>query len=251
MSVHYIVALFPGTEPKNIYDNSRSAFEAHTGAIAASASLSDIQKITFAVNTSDVHRDGPMVEKAYADSRNALVPKTQLVIRPNCGFSYGAWQEVIHSEAEENNDFFLIESDYLPSGEFLVPFKAELTSDHGFVAQKISSAPFPHASVSNGYLSSNWAKIATKSFGTVFSIYPFLLGRADYLIGCENQLTFLNFIRELGGKVTEISPNLSCLFWNSDLEKVVELGRSGGWSPIRPIQSGVDRDDSDERQFFA
>jgi len=251
MSVHYIVALFPGADPNKIYQSSRSVFEAHTRAISASSSFSEISKVSFAVNMTDSHRHGPVVKKAFKDSIHGMRPKTQLVLRPNWGFSYGAWQDVIQSEAEENYDFFLIESDYLPSGEFLAPFKAELTSDVGFVAQKISSAPSLHASVSNGYLSNSWAKMAIKSFGTVFSIYPFLLSRSDYMIGCENQLTFLNFIRELGGKITEVNPNLSCLYWNSDLQKIIELGRSGGWAPIKPIQFGVDEYDLDTRQVFA
>ena len=248
MSIHYIVALFPGTDPLNTYGSCRATFEAHAGAIAASASLAEIRKMSFVVNTSDLHRDAPTVEKAFADSRNELGPNAQLVIRPNCGFSYGAWQEVIHSEVEEGNDFFLIESDYLPSREFLVPFKAELTPDHGFVAQKISSTQSIHASVSNGWLSTRWAKMAINSFGSVFPIYPFLLDRSDYLIGCENQLTFLNFIRQLGGKITEVDPNLSCLYWNSDLQMVVELGRSGGWSPIQPMQFVASKDSLDTQR---
>jgi hypothetical protein len=235
LRIHYIAVFYFSVEQSGVFSLAKRDFSNHLEALAGSPSNSFCKKITFVVN-SDLQSLDREIKEAFNVAMEKFNLPVELEIRSNSGYSYGAWQDVIERNLLHDEDFFLIEGDYLPNGPFLLPFLEALDPSHGYVAQKLNNKPILHASVSNGYLSNKWAKAAKRRFGSVFCIFPFSLGKQDYILGCENQLTFLNYVMAVGGKVTEVDSKFSCPYWNNEIGNWQELGTSGAYAPIVPSQ---------------
>ena len=236
MKIHYVAAFFLGGEQSSVFNVAKQDFTNHLEALAASESTTKLERITFVVNSDLKSFALKKIQEAFNVAMKKIDFPVELEIRPNRGYSYGAWQEVIERNLENGVDFFLMEGDYLPNGPFLAPFLERLTPSHAYVAQKLNSKPMFHASVSNGYISSKWAKAAKQTFGSVFCIFPFSLEKEDYILGCENQLTFLQYLLSVGGMVTAIDSRFSCPYWNNSIGDSQELGTDGAYAPIFPAQ---------------
>jgi len=192
----------------------------------------------FVVNT-----DSPaMVQREldHLDQEEARAIPFEILIRPNRGYSYGAWADGLERLAPAEAAFaFLIEDDYAPAlVDFSAPFVEKLSESAGFVCQLAGSVPgvYPrHAAVSNGAISMTSVREALNDFGQVFSIFPFELDRSDYTVGCENQVSFLALIESLGYEVADIAAEASVPFFEVRTGSLIERGTAGAPAPLRPL----------------
>lgn len=233
-NIHYVAAFFFAGQREDLKRESRDFFFKHIEVLKKE----NITQIAFVVNSNSPSEDEPILLEAVKELSGQM--QIMLLVRQNRGYSYGAWEYALdHIGVDYDCDFFLIEGDYVPNPGFLKAFTDEMKPETGFVAQKIDSIPGSapeHASISNGLLSGRWAKEAETKFGRIFAIYPFTLTRGDHLMGCENQVTFLQFILESGAKLAGIAPEYSIPFFETTLNKTFEHGTKGAFAPLQPIQ---------------
>jgi len=170
--------------------------------------------------------------------------KIEFIIRKNFGFSYGAWSEGLKSLLNSNVEYaMLIEDDYIPAQEnFLEIFKKHISPDTAFVCQKAEDIPNVaprHAAVSNGLINMKALRAVNETYMQMFSIFPFELGRAEHLMGTENQITFLALLESIGYKVKDISDDFSVLYFHSESAQIRERGNMNSLSPLIPLELRV------------
>jgi hypothetical protein len=203
-----------------------------------------ITDVLFVVNSPDEVADRGRMAQALVEASEGAQRTCRVLIRPNDGYSYGAWNagvmELVH---ESHSHYFLIEDDYVPRGPgFLDPFLGRMTNDVGFVCQRFERAPGvlpPHAAVSNGLLLGDAARLVHRRFGTIFSIYDLPLGARDWSMGCENQVTFLALIHDAGFAADDIADECSIPFSSpeGDGGSIIERGTPGAYAPLLPIEA--------------
>lgn len=197
-----------------------------------------IADVLVVINADSNELDAEAIGIEARRQAGAACPPVEVVTRPNCGYSYGAWQEgVVRSHDADVTHFFLIEDDYLPAADlFYLPFLRKFDERTGFVAS--SFAHFPgtipaNADVPSGLLSASAARDVLSRLGQLFAICDLPLGAGDYALGCENQITFLAPMLECGFLVRSIQDRCSVPFhWFDD--EVVERGVVGKPCMLRP-----------------
>lgn len=232
--IHYVAAFFFTVSRDELKNEAKHYFSSHMNVLRNEK----VSRITFVINSNSPKVDLPLLSGVLQDLSEGL--SADLYVRENKGYSYGAWEYALDKiGVDPESDYFLVEGDYVPNSDFLEPFVNQMNPEVGFVAQKIDSIPGSapeHASISNGLLSGKWAEQAERRFGRIFAIYPFTLTRGEHLMGCENQVTFLQFVVESGAKIAEISREYSIPFFETTLNKTFEHGSAGAFAPLRPIQ---------------
>ena len=124
----------------------------------------------------------------------------EVMARNNTGFSYGAWNRALCHSIRRGDSFthyFLLEDDYYPlMNDFFTPF---LNERYAYTASLVSHFPKLHASIPNGLLRQDVARIALETFGSIFDLGG--LDRTDqgtsYIDAERIQVGFLDFIFNL------------------------------------------------------
>lgn len=234
----YIVACFEGERPNVSTTHSlETTIERHLEALDLCDTSDSIRVDTVMFIVNQVGYDADRVNE---EQRKLGDRSIKIIYRPNHGYSYGAWDHAVKAllnSGVSSGYAFLVEDDYLPSlAGFLDPFLQE-ASGKGFVAQSIDSLPGiapRHATTSNGLLDLKAAEATKSLFGISFMIYPFELSASDYIIGCENQITFLSLLELANFPVVDIKERWSVP--HLSVGRVLEMGVTNAPAPLRPIQ---------------
>ena len=235
----YICAIFGDRNP--LIDSEQFSHSVALEHLRQLSTFDDprICEVLFIANTEDSQLWGKVVDlspnSAYSSPGSA-----RLQFRPNYGFSYGAWAFGLDLlvDNERLTHAFLIEDDYLPAKRlFLDNFLAITKPETGFVAQRTISrqgiAP-RHAASSNGLIILDAARDSKRQLGSTFIIFPFHLDRSKYLMGTENQITFLSGLENCGYRIEDLSDTCSNHFFDSQTGEVLEVGNPEGELPLRP-----------------
>lgn len=161
--------------------------------------------------------------------------KLNVFIRGNSGFSYGAWGEVIQNNLDDNEDyFFLIEDDYIPSNNtFYEPFVEKCSEKTPYICCLANNDPAnPHASISNGLIFKNSCKLINNKYGTVF----ISCGNGDYSSAYYSQMHFYDNFINSGFGISDISDNYCVPFMVSDTNKIEIYGNCNKETLIIPIE---------------
>lgn len=238
----YLCAVFGDRDPSvTAEEHALTVVTKHLNAIQASKETR-VAECVFVVNTEDERLVGVTRELEPNNPHPAWIERIQIVFRRNHGYSYGAWKAVIDLE-EIQRDFdvaFLIEDDYVPSTpQFLDIFLTKMTPRTGFVAQvaeHVACMAPHHAAVSNGLLSLAAIRHCKATCGTTLVIYPHHLDRSGYLVGTENQITFLAGVESCGFTVDDIADVASVPFFDTSTNSVYERGKADAVAPLSPWQ---------------
>lgn len=196
----------------------------------------EITDVLFVVNSDDPDWDGPLLGSAISAAASESPVPVSLLCRPNRGYSYGAWQAGVQQLlASDSSHFFLIEDDYLPATDrFYDAFLGAMDPRTAFVCQSFAHFPGtnpPNADVSNGLLNGAAARLAQERFGQLFGICDLPLDAGDYDVGCQNQVTYLSLLTDLGFSVGDITEGYSVPFhWFGGA--IIERGVAGGVTPL-------------------
>jgi hypothetical protein len=235
----YLCAIFGDRDPLvNSEEFSQMVALEHLGHLSTFADPK-ICEVLFVANTEDEKLWGKVINLSpNCDSLSKGSAK--LEFRPNNGFSYGAWAYGLDLLLENDRltHAFLIEDDYLPAKQFFVDdFLVKVKPGTGFVAQRTISrlgvAP-RHAASSNGLILLDAARDSKRQLGSTFIIFPFHLDKSKYLMGTENQITFLSGLENCGYRIEDLSDTCSIHFFDSPTGEVLEVGNPEGELPLRP-----------------
>ena len=234
-SCAYLVACFEGSRPNVAEEHDlATTIRRHLSAIDAYGETPSVRltKVIFIVNCVGLKNES-------LETTTVSDHVISIIRRPNNGYSYGAWARGVRHLLDDDDppDFaFLIEDDYLPSmKKFLDPF-IDRIANHGFVAQRFGSIPdiAPlHASTSNGLLDLHAARSTLEKFGVTFIYYPYELGAADYVMGCENQITFFSLLGLAGFGLSSIQDSWSVPHLQNGT--IIETGIKDAPAPLSPI----------------
>lgn len=170
----------------------------------------------------------------------------ELLFRPNNGYSYGAWNDVIMRNLNDFDYFFLIEDDYIPNFTgFVIPFVNKFKEDTAYVCSlmveinnKINAmvpedlGTFRHPSISNGMLSSRIAKIVLSKFNTIFRLQK----GSTQEIGYWNQIYFLKNFTDMGYDVNDTTEEFSSPYLNTSTGEVKIYGNTEKPPLLMPIR---------------
>lgn len=240
--IAYIVAIWGDRENDRGELALSYILEAHIKALLQNnnESLSEILFVINTLNISVLQDEVDTFVNSELYEKFSKLRETKFLIRHNLGFSYGAWEAGLKSLlGSDITHSLLIEDDYVPNyPEFLEAFSNKISSERAFVCQKFEAIPNvapKHAAVSNGLISMEAVSVVYKTYNQIFSIFPFELGRAEHLMGTENQITFLTLFESLGFEIVDISDSFSVQFFETETGEIRERGNERYKSPLKPL----------------
>lgn len=194
----------------------------------------NIEKILIVINENDHSIDYGLQNEL--SKLNCSIPY-EILIRPNLGFSYAAWNHGICYclENKTTSDyFFLIEDDYVPiRSDFHEYFLHNFSNnDIGAVFQLYVAMHGlqKHAAISNGMIKRDIAEKCVNIHNSVFK----LRFEQSYASAQDNQVIFLDYIRSQC-EITDISKSVCIPFYDVNVKRVVNFGKTKGDVPIHPI----------------
>ncbi len=245
----YVVAFYLGERRNKLYQDlpytdKYLLVEKHLEFISNTLKNSKVlNKVYFIVNENEVENFLPIYKDIYS-----LIKKYELEdlvdcdIKPNSGFSYGAWEHVLLKNIKRSvpEYAFLCEDDYIPTIEdFHTPFYNQLKGKNtGFVATLYwPKYKPPHAAISNGFIKYDTCKLIHTRYSRIFDINS--NRTVGYGEGVDNQVTFLNLITATGFDVLDISEECSIPFLEvgniSGKPSIKYYGNSDGKVVVEPI----------------
>lgn len=193
-----------------------------------------INKILIVINENDINIDSGLIHEL--NKLNSNIPY-KILIRPNLGFSYAAWEHGLRYCIESNsnsNFFFLIEDDYVPTeNNFYDYFLSEFNNPNiGAVFQLYTTMHGlkQHAAISNGMLHRKVAETCLNMHHTIFN----LKFDNSYQAAQDNQVTFLDFIKSYC-EISDISNSACIPFFDVTQNCVINYGTVTAGIPISPI----------------
>lgn len=229
LSIKYVVACYAGRRRSDNYSwwsDPRRFVKAHLGVLRRFGESSGIQEAVFVVNG-----DGFRAQDFPPEVGSVPV---SVQFRPNCGFSYAAWQSAIVEDlrSSASTDFyFLIEDDYVPmSADFLHDFVVKSRRGACYVAQLVLPTdadqiqqihenldptvyvPSVHAGISNGLLSRKAAQQVYEQFGELFP----KSNAESYLHAEYSQILFLSHFARLGFELEDVSDRQLAVYANAE-----------------------------------
>lgn len=163
--------------------------------------------------------------------------KVSCVSRPNVGFSYGAWNDVIYKNIKNGNKhdyYFMIEDDYIPKRpDFYKPFVDACTDNTPFVCSWISMSYRKHAGISNGIIQGKACERVIEKHNKLFNI----IGddRSEYADAYATQTKYYSYFHELNYDLTDISDKYYIPFHESSNDSIINYGKLDGETLIGPI----------------
>lgn len=195
---------------------------------------SNIDKILIVINENDPIIDAGLIHEL--NKLNCSVPY-EILIRPNLGFSYAAWNHGMQYCIENktnSNFFFLIEDDYVPiQRNFYQYFLSEFNSPQiGAVFQLYTDlyGLKKHAAISNGMIKRDIAETCLNTYKTIFD----LKFDNSYMSAQANQVIFLDHIKTKY-EITDISESACIPFFDINVNRLVYYGNTDADAPVSPI----------------
>lgn len=174
--IHYIVAAYAG-ERENEKINSLLQrdpayfVKKHLESLKI-LNIPEIDHITFVISPSNYNHDKYIVDFIEAQDIITSIKVDSVIKEENCYFSYGSWNYGVEKNLRKNAHFFLIEDDYFPAvNNFYDPFIQKIKSGkYAYVSQMWTDKfSIKHvAAISNGLLSSDYAKRHYRKYGEIF-----------------------------------------------------------------------------------
>lgn len=235
--ITYIVATWLGPRRASYYTqrfNEDPYFLIKQHIISLSVfSTNDIEKILIVVNENDISIDSNLQQEL--SKLNCTIPY-EIIIRPNFGFSYAAWEHGIQYCLQNktlSDYFFLIEDDYVPArSNFYHYFLRKFSNNVSGVFQLYTEMHGlkKHAAISNGMICKTIAEKCLQKYNSVFNIKF----ENTYLSAQHNQETFLDYL-ESESEVHDIS-DIACIpFYDINIGCIKHFGNINTDSPIVPI----------------
>jgi len=158
----------------------------------------------------------------------------ELLFRPNNGYSYGAWNDVIKRNFNDFDYFFLIEDDYMPNfTNFSLPFIQRLKENVAYVCSLMVEighevdtmvpediGKFKHPSISNGMLSAEACKKVLEKYNVIFRIQS----GSTKEIGYWNQTYYLKNFTDMGYEVSDTIDEFCSPYLNTSTGEVKIYG---------------------------
>lgn len=232
MKINYVVACYVGIRRNNIMDPYEFVL-AHLRTLNEYAD-ENVYKITLVLNV-DADEGDEFFNYFYMFCQNKpyLKDRIDFMFRPNRGFSYAAWEDVIIENKDEADYFFLVEDDYLPGyKEYYSTFLAELQNRNiGYCCSKVAFTHGRHAGMSSGMMRADVARIVYDAFGQVFRAERDAI---EYGVGEWSQIHFLDFMELAGYTFNDPSHLVSTPFYDIN-KNLIEYGNPEGPCPLKPI----------------
>lgn len=232
--VHYVVVFYIG--PKRSYPSYQRLFR--TDPLMLVRTHIDflrhaghhISKATFVFNA-DID---PIIRNKIDNLYGFPIP-TDVHYYEGTGYSYGGWNDVIKNNLDQEDYFFLIEDDYIPTTPyFYQPFVDRCTDESPYVCTYVEMKPDgrPCASSSNAIIKAKQCKELFEKHGDVFAE----LGARDLPSAWHTQLNFLNYLTDAGYKFTDILDEYRTIHMlNCEINHAVSFGNSNAKILIEPI----------------
>jgi hypothetical protein len=235
VKVNYILAMYFGE--RRSYDRTQDRLEFLRTQLTFLENIppdSAICHVVFSINESD---DIPR-EEIERLIREASLPIEYLIrYRPNIGYSYANWNEVMIELRDRDFDYhFLMEDDYVPTSPyFYQPFIDLTTEKIPFVCLKASENGFMghqrHPTICVGLIRCKEAIETLNRVGSILWIHP----GQDYRSAEESQIHMMDNFNRIGYDFTGIPDNVRKPFWDNSLG----LWERGGIDPPIIIPIGV------------
>jgi hypothetical protein len=236
MKINYIIAMYFG--PRRSYGAGQDKFIFLKEQIRFLSELpkdSDIIHAVFSINEiEEVSREE--IERIVKAS-NIRIPY-EIRYRPNVGYSYANWNEVLIEYRNKDFDYhFLIEDDYIPTNPYFynifvelmaekIPFVCMLASEHGFMGHQ------RHPTICIGLIRSKEAYEVLENKGSVLCIYP----GQTYTFAEQSQIHMMDYFNEMGHGFVGLPDNIRKPFWDNS----IGLWERGGFDPPVIIPIGID-----------
>jgi len=149
----------------------------------------------------------------------------ELLFRPNSGYSYGAWNDVVKRNLNNFDYFFLIEDDYMPNfTNFSLPFIQRMKDNVAYVCSlmveisndidkmiPVDAGKFKHPSISNGMLSAAASRRVLEKYNSLFRLQDGVTRE----IGYWNQTYYLKNFTDIGFEVVDTTDEFCSPFLNT------------------------------------
>lgn len=204
-------------------------------------SNNDLEKIIFVINQRD-EDDVNEINEFFEKNTKIISSKTnlKLLFRDNVNISYGAWNDAICDDIENEDNqslyYFCLEDDYIPTTfNFVYPFIERCNDKTPYVCCKAVFDDFyiAYASISNGiFLKKSCEQVYQKNN------FIFLLNPKDsniYSNACYTQQTFYRPFLDMGYTMTDILDQYSAPFFCSVSNKITIHGQENLEALLRPI----------------
>jgi hypothetical protein len=234
VKLHYVVACYLGRRRNPHVENSETYLREHLSFIRRSKV---IDRATIVLNSESLEQTARCVEIMQTFGAQ----NTNLIVRDNIGFSYGAWNDCVRAYLDFDSEyFFLVEDDYIPaSDEFASVFFDKMSPTTGYVASIYdTSAPEgAHASMSIGLLSASAAVDARNLYGEPLRVVGGEDDHFFYETAERNQVAFLNNIIGAGYSVASAGDTARMPFVR--FGKIIVAGNQSARDCIVPILGGT------------
>jgi len=164
--------------------------------------------------------------------------QTRTIFRPNGGFSYGGWNDVIASDIQNgiSHDYhFLLEDDYLPTRpDFYKHFINRMDENCPFVCCKLSPPEWGklYPERPDGMIRENACRQVYLRYGEVFTTNRTL----EYPAGWDTQINYMNNYGAEGFVLRDISDEFKITtILNCNINEARMWGKENGESIMMPI----------------
>ena len=206
-NINYIVVYYIG--PNRTYESYQRIFKQNPLFFAykqiefLSTCNNDIKTATFVFND-DISDE---LKTKILDELKLSNMNLEIIFRPNNGFSYGAWRDVISKNLNDYDYFVMIEDDSIPTiPMFYEPFIERMSSEIPYVCcymEYHNGIQFP--SSSNGIIKAEQCKVVLEKCGEMF----FVNSTTDYHSAWDTQMRFYTYFSNCGYKMTDILDSYS------------------------------------------
>ncbi len=204
---NYQVVFFNGR--RRCYTNNRSIEFASKHIEYLNENIPDIGLVSFIINEGNKISDDELIEFI---NDSDLKFNYEIIVRPNVGFSYGAWAETMVKNHMKFDYTFVIEDDYIPTEKNTLDyFYKKLDDETIYVCCLWGDG---HASISNGMIHT---KIMRDDVIKTLKKY----NGATYGYGQKNQRCFMTEYEKLNYKFKDITNVAHTIFRNPGNKNIV------------------------------
>lgn len=204
-NINYIVVFYIG--PNRNYHSYQQKFKTDPMFFADkhveflnTCQNTNIKKASFVFND-DINDDLKIMATNTVSKIESM--ETEIIFRKNCGYSYGAWRDVVIKNINDFDYFFLIEDDSLPvNSNFYEYFVEKCNDEYPIIATYVKEhqpGKF-HAASSNSLVKADVCRKVIQTSGELFFV-----NQSNRLEDAwDTQTRFYDHFTNLGYKMTDI-----------------------------------------------
>lgn len=231
--INYIIAFYLGNRMHPLYsqhirENKFYFIEKHIDFLNQGT---DIDLTTFVFNIHDQSIVNDLIENF---KRYEIKFALEVIFRPNHGFSYGAWNEIINKNINDFEYYFINEDDYIPSCKnFYVPHMKKISDETPYIAYMSyeDHTIKKNASFAPGLLKGNQCRKIHSKHNEVFKIIPTDTYHDAYI----NQINFYDYFTDDGYMMGDIIDTHQLPYMDSSKNKITYYGDKNNPTVLIPI----------------